>query len=93
MTTLVIDLLLVVVLLTYAAIGHRRGLVMTAFSAAGFLAGAGVALWLLPGLIATALEGATGTLASPVVAPVLLIVGILVLGSIGQSLLSRLGRV
>lgn len=92
MTTIVIDLLLVIVLLSYAAIGYRRGLVMTAFSAAGFLAGAGVALWLLPGLIATALAGATGTLANPVVAPVLLIIGILVLGSIGQSLLSRLGR-
>lgn len=91
MTSLVFDLLLLLVLFAYAGVGYRRGLVLTALSAVGFVAGAALALWLLPSLIADLLRGASGVFASQFAAPLLLVVGIFVFGAIGQSILSRIG--
>lgn len=90
MSALVFDLLLVVLLLAYAAVGYRRGLVLTVLSAVGFVGGAALALWLLPGVIAEALAGGTGLFAQQYAAPLLLVVGVLVLGTFGQAITARL---
>ncbi len=90
MTPLLFDLLLVLLLLGYAVVGYRRGLVLTVFSAVGFVLGAALALWVLPGWIAKALAGSSGLFAQQYAAPLLLVVGILVLGALGQGLTSRL---
>ncbi|GAB97273.1 S1-C subfamily serine protease [Kineosphaera limosa] len=91
MTPMIFDALLALVFAAYAMIGYRRGLVLTAFSAVGFLVGAGLALWLLPGPIANfTAQAHSGLLAAPWAGPLLLVVGLFVLGTIGQSLLTRL---
>ncbi|MGZ0237184.1 CvpA family protein, partial [Streptomyces sp. CPS1] len=43
-----LDLLLVLVILLYAASGYRRGLVAGCVSLAGFVGGAVVGVWALP---------------------------------------------
>lgn len=91
MSPLVFDIVIVLILLAYAGVGYRRGLVMTAFSAVGFIAGALFALWALPDLIMDFIADASGgMLSAPWAAPLLLIVGIFVLGTVGQSIASRL---
>ncbi|MGW2487638.1 MarP family serine protease [Streptomyces sp. NPDC001606] len=78
-----LDLLLVLVVLLYAASGYRRGLVAGCVSLAGFVGGAAVGVWLLPwvtGLVARGTPQAT-------VVAVLTVLGPAVLG---HELASRL---
>ncbi len=82
---LVLDLVLVVVLALYAATGYRRGLLLTVVGAVGFLAGAGIALWVLPGLIAEWLGPA-----SAMWRPFLLVLLLLLAATITQGILTRL---
>lgn len=91
MNGMVFDVLLLLVLFAYAGVGYRRGLVLTALSAAGFVVGAALALWLLPSLIADLLRDSAGAAAGRFAAPLLLVVGIFVFGTIGQSILARVG--
>lgn len=74
-----LDLLLVVVLLAYAAGGYRSGLLASAFSLAGFLLGGGVAVWLLPRLIGPLQVGLFWR-------TVVLVGGTLVLATLGQGI-------
>ena len=46
-----LDILLALVLVSYAFIGYRHGLVVSVMSLAGFLAGGAVGMWLLPELL------------------------------------------
>ncbi|WP_116112354.1 MarP family serine protease [Austwickia chelonae] len=48
----VLDILLLLLLASGALAGYRRGLLVTFVSAAGFLVGAALGLWLLPGYVA-----------------------------------------
>lgn len=91
MNGMVFDVLLLLALFAYAGVGYRRGLVLTALSAAGFVVGAALALWLLPSLIADLLRDSVGAAAGRFAAPLLLVVGIFVFGTIGQSILARVG--
>ena len=43
-----VDVLIVLVLLAYAVSGFRAGILVSASSLAGFLAGGALALWVLP---------------------------------------------
>lgn len=82
---LVLDLILVLVLATYAAAGYRRGLLLTVVGAIGFLTGAGIGLWLLPGLVADWLGPA-----SAMWRPFLLVLLLLLAAAITQGILTRL---
>ncbi|MGV9990263.1 MarP family serine protease [Streptomyces sp. NPDC003374] len=68
----VLDLLLVLVILVYAASGYRRGLVAGCVSLAGFVGGAVVGVWALPwvmGLVARGTTAATVTAVLTVLVP------------------------
>ena len=78
----VLDLLLIVLLLSYAVTGYRQGLVVSVLSLAGFLTGGAIAMWLLPiGIDAwDALRG------SPLLRAIVLIAGVFILASAGQAI-------
>ena len=83
----VLDLLLVVLLLSYAVTGYRQGLVVSVLSLAGFLTGGALAMWLLPIGI-----GAWDDLqGSPLLRSVVLIAGVFVLASAGQAIAVTFG--
>ncbi|GHI08267.1 serine protease [Streptomyces cellostaticus] len=78
-----LDLVLVLVVLVYAASGYRRGLVAGCLSLAGFVGGAVVGVWVLPwvtGLVARGSAAAT----------VLAVVTVLMPGMVGHELAGRL---
>ncbi|ANP54612.1 S1-C subfamily serine protease [Streptomyces griseochromogenes] len=78
-----LDLVLVLVILVYAASGYRRGLVTGCVSLAGFVGGAVVGVWVLPwvtGLVARGSAEAT----------VLAVLTVLVPGMVGHELAGRL---
>ena len=78
-----LDLVLVLVILVYAASGYRRGLVAGCVSLAGFVGGAAVGVWVLPwvtGLVARGSAAAT----------VLAVLTVLVPGVVGHELAGRL---
>ncbi|MEP6853874.1 MAG: MarP family serine protease [Pedococcus sp.] len=83
----VLDLLLIVLLLSYAVTGYRQGLVVSVLSLAGFLTGGAIAMWLLPiGIDAwDALRG------SPLLRAIVLIAGVFILASAGQAIAVTLG--
>jgi S1-C subfamily serine protease len=83
----VLDVLLVLLLVSYAITGYRQGLVVSVLSLAGFLAGGALAMWLLPLAIAewTTLE------TTPVMRAVVLVVGVFVIASVGQALAVNVG--
>ncbi|CAL9425326.1 MarP family serine protease [Streptomyces sp. enrichment culture] len=67
-----LDILLVLVVLAYAASGYRRGLVAGCVSLAGFVGGAVLGVWLLPwvtGLVAAGSTAATVTAVVTVLLP------------------------
>ncbi|MDF3297195.1 MarP family serine protease [Streptomyces tropicalis] len=79
-----LDLLLLLVIVLYAASGYRRGLVAGCLSLAGFVGGAVVGVWILPwamGLVTRGTSAATVTAVLTVLVPAVL----------GHELAGRLG--
>ena len=78
----VVDLVLVVVLVSYAVTGYRQGFVVSVMSLVGFLAGGAIGMWLLPLLLQhwNAVEGVA------VLRTGLLVFGVFVMASIGQAI-------
>lgn len=83
----VIDVVLVVVLVGYAVSGYRQGLIASVFSLVGFLAGALIAIWQLPSLLAR-WDAVANDTRWRVVA---LIVGVVAIGWLGQFIGSLIG--
>ncbi|WRZ93328.1 MarP family serine protease [Streptomyces sp. NBC_01007] len=79
----VLDLLLMLVILVYAASGYRRGLVAGCVSLAGFVGGAVIGVWVLPWMMELV---TTGTPAATVTA----VLTVLVPGVVGHELAGRL---
>ena len=89
MTASAFDFLLVALLVAYALAGYRRGLLLTLASAVGFVAGALLAIWFGPTLLARL--DASGRFEEGPASPLLLVVLVLVLGTLGQAICARLG--
>ena len=84
----VLDVVLVVLLLTYGYSGYRRGFISSVFSLAGFFVFAMVAAWQLPRMLAR-----WDTVANDTRARVFgLIIGVVVLGWLGQYLGGIIGQ-
>ncbi|MEP7161144.1 MAG: MarP family serine protease [Dermatophilaceae bacterium] len=81
----VLDLVLLLILAMYAAAGYRRGLLLTVVGAVGFLVGAGLGLWILPGLVADWLGPSAAQLR-----PFVLLGLLLLAASLTQGILTRL---
>ncbi|EWT00183.1 colicin V synthesis protein [Intrasporangium oryzae NRRL B-24470] len=77
-----IDLAILLVLGAYAASGYRQGLISSVFSLLGFFAGAMLAVWQLPNLLARWPAVADDTRTRVVV----LVLGVVLLGWLGQYL-------
>ena len=77
-----LDLVLVLILAAYAVSGLRQGFLVSMFSLAGFLGGAGLAMWLLPSVV-DRWDWAAGNAA---VRAGLLVASVFVVASLGQSL-------
>lgn len=88
MTTTAFDVLLALLLLAYAVAGYRRGLLLTLSSTVGFVAGALLAIWFGPNLLARI--GASGRFEDGPASALLLVGLVLVLGTLGQALCARL---
>jgi len=78
-----LDILLILVILAYAASGYRRGLVAGCVSLAGFVGGAAVGVWILPWVMDLVTRGTTA-------ATVTAVVTVLVPAVIGHELAGRL---
>ncbi|MEU6281521.1 MarP family serine protease [Streptomyces sp. NPDC047028] len=78
-----LDLLLVLLIVGYAASGYRRGLVAGCVSLAGFVGGAAVGVWVLPWVTGLAARGSTTS-------TVLAVLTVLVPGVVGHELAGRL---
>jgi S1-C subfamily serine protease len=83
----VIDLILALVLIGYAVSGYRQGLVVSVMSLLGFLGGGALGMWLLPRLLERWFTLGTTDLRRVAV----LVVGVIVLASLGQALFVSLG--
>jgi S1-C subfamily serine protease len=83
----VLDIALVAVLLGYALIGHRQGLVVSVMSLVGFLSGGALGMWLLPILLKRwdSVDNNGG------LRTVVLIFWVFVLASVGQAIAVLLG--
>jgi S1-C subfamily serine protease len=89
----VLDILLLLVILAYAASGYRRGLVAGCVSLAGFVGGAVVGVWVLPwvmDLVTPGTPAATLTAVLTVLAPA--VVGHELAGRLGLQLRRELER-
>jgi S1-C subfamily serine protease len=82
-----LDVLLIVLLVSYAVTGYRQGLVVSVMSLAGFLAGGALAMWLLP----MAVSSWTDLETAPLLRTVVLIAGVFIIASAGQALAVALG--
>ncbi len=82
----ILDILLLLVILAYAASGYRRGLVAGCLSLAGFVGGAVVGVWVLP----TFMDLVSVTPGSPG-ATVTAVLTVLVPAVVGHELAGRLG--
>jgi S1-C subfamily serine protease len=82
-----LDVSLVLVLIAYAIGYYRTGFVAGVLALCGFLGGGFLGLWLLPGI----LTSWSATADSPLRQGLLLIVGVLVLATIGQGVGARVG--
>ncbi|MFF4208214.1 MarP family serine protease [Streptomyces sp. NPDC001796] len=78
-----LDILLMLVILAYAASGYRRGLVAGCVSLAGFVGGAVVGVWVLPWVMHMVTRGTTA-------ATVTAVFTVLVPAAIGHELAGRL---
>jgi S1-C subfamily serine protease len=83
----VIDLLLAVVLVAYGISGFRQGLLVSVMSLLGFLGGGALGMWLLPRVLSHWLTLGETDLRRVVV----LVVGVIVLASLGQALFVSVG--
>lgn len=87
MITFGLDIVLAIVLVSYAVIGYRHGFVVSVMSLVGFLAGGALGMWLLPMLLRH-----WDTVDNNVVSrTVVLILGVFAFAAIGQSLAVALG--
>jgi len=78
-----IDILLILMIIGYAISGYRQGLVVGALSLGGFIAGAVVAMWLVPPLASTFTAGVQRSL--------IVLFAVLLLAWLGQLLGSMIG--
>jgi S1-C subfamily serine protease len=78
-----LDILLLLVILAYAASGYRRGLVAGCVSLAGFVGGAAIGVWVLPWVMDLATPGTTA-------ATVTAVLTVLVPAVVGHELAGRL---
>ncbi|MEV2214532.1 MarP family serine protease [Streptomyces sp. NPDC050997] len=78
-----LDILLLLVILAYAASGYRRGLVAGCVSFAGFVGGAVIGVWVLPWMMDLATPGTTA-------ATVTAVLTVLVPAVVGHELAGRL---
>jgi S1-C subfamily serine protease len=83
----IIDVVLAVLLLSYAVTGYRQGLLVSTMSLIGFLSGGALGMWLLPQL----LERWTSVDGNVLWHTVLLVFGVFVLASVGQGLAVSVG--
>lgn len=83
-----IDLALGFVLIAYAVTGYRNGLIASAFSLVGFFAGAAIGVWQLPNLFAHV----DAVARDQRVRIIALIVGVIVLGWLGQFIGGQIGH-
>ncbi len=84
---LLLDLALVLILLAYGVSGYRHGLIASVFSLAGFFVAAMLAVWGLPTLLANW----DLVVQDSRLRVMFLIIGVIVIGWIGQSLGSLVG--
>lgn len=87
MTGSVLDVVLIVMLVLYAVIGYRQGILLSSLSLVGFLGGGALGMWLLPSVLqnvdlVTQHEG---------VRVVLLVVLVFVAASVGQAIAVPIG--
>lgn len=87
MSAWVLDLVLLIILVAHGVHGYRRGFVLTVMETIGFLAGAAAALMFLPSRIEQLVPARVALLR-----PVLVVVAVLVLATLGQYIAVRLGR-
>jgi S1-C subfamily serine protease len=83
----IVDVLLGLLLVSYAVTGYRQGLLVSTMSLVGFLAGGALGMWLLPQL----LERWAPVDGNALWHTVLLVFGVFVLASIGQALAVSVG--
>ena len=79
---LIVDVLLGVLLVTYAVTGYRQGLLVSALSLVGFLGGGALGMWLLPALLQN-WQWAADHEAVRIVA---LVFGVFLMASVGQGI-------
>ena len=87
MTGTSLDVVLLLVLLVYAVVGFRQGLVMGALSLVGFLAAGALAMWLLPSL----LMNVDWLVQHEFARVAVLIAGVFIAASMGQGLAVAIG--
>ncbi len=86
--SLLLDILLVALFLSYAVTGYRQGLVVSALSLFGFLGGGALGMWLLPAL----LQSSQWLTDHEVLRIVVLVFGVFLLASVFQGLMVTVGR-
>ncbi len=86
--SLLLDIILVLVLVSYAVTGYRQGLVVSALSLLGFLGGGALGMWILPSL----LHNSQWVSDREVVRIVFLVLGVFLLASLGQGIMVAVGR-
>ncbi len=84
---MIVDVLLALLLLSYAVTGYRQGLLVSTMSLVGFLAGGALGMWLLPQL----LQRWTSVDVNVLWHTLLLVFGVFVLASLGQGLAVSVG--
>jgi S1-C subfamily serine protease len=82
-----LDLLLILLFVSYAISGYRQGLVVSTLSLAGFLGGGALAMWLVP----LAIHEWTALEQTPLMRSVVLIAGVFIMASMGQALAVMVG--
>ncbi len=86
--SLLLDILLVILLLSYAATGYRQGLLVSALSLLGFLGGGALGMWLLPTLV----QSSQWLTDHEVLRIVVLVFGVFLLASVCQGVMVTAGR-
>jgi S1-C subfamily serine protease len=86
--SVLLDVVLVVLFLSYAVTGYRQGLVVSALSLLGFLGGGALGMWLLPSVLQN-WQWATD---HEVLRIVVLVLGVFLLASVGQGVMVAVGR-
>lgn len=82
-----LDVVLAIVLVSYAVIGYRHGLVVSVMSLVGFLAGGALGMWLLPQLLRHWVAVDNNVLWRTMA----LVLGVFVVAAMGQSIAVRVG--